>query len=94
MKQEQPAAFLAVLAKTLKQEGGYVNDPYDSGGETYRGISRRAWPSWKGWPLIDQAKTDGLKSPKAIDRHFEDDAEMFELVADFYFANFWQAYDE
>ncbi|WP_457642654.1 glycoside hydrolase family 108 protein [Persephonella sp.] len=33
-------AFRLVLAK----EGGYVNDPYDSGGETKYGISKKAYP--------------------------------------------------
>lgn len=28
----------------LKQEGGYVNDPQDSGGETKFGISKKAFP--------------------------------------------------
>lgn len=41
-----------ILPITLKHEGGYVNDPADRGGETYRGISRRANPNWEGWNLL------------------------------------------
>jgi lysozyme family protein len=34
----------AVIAHTLLLEGGYVNDPRDSGGETKFGISKRSYP--------------------------------------------------
>ncbi len=37
----------------LRNEGGYVNDPSDAGGETYAGISRRAHPDWPGWEIVD-----------------------------------------
>lgn len=30
---------------TLEQEGGYVNDPHDKGGETKYGISKAAYPN-------------------------------------------------
>lgn len=41
----------------LKQfEGGYVNDPDDSGGETYRGIARKHNPNWDGWEIVDDWK--------------------------------------
>ena len=42
---------------TLINEGGYVNDPDDLGGETYKGISRKFNPHWAGWVLIDDYKT-------------------------------------
>lgn len=32
------------ISTTLQFEGGYVNDPNDSGGETNMGISKRAYP--------------------------------------------------
>jgi lysozyme family protein len=37
-------------------EGGYANSTKDSGGETFRGISRKTNPSWPGWPTVDKAK--------------------------------------
>ena len=41
----------------LKHEGGYVNDPKDSGGETKYGISKRAYPNVDIKNLtLDQAK--------------------------------------
>jgi Glycosyl hydrolase 108 len=33
-----------IISKTIHLEGGYVNDPNDSGGETNHGISKRAFP--------------------------------------------------
>ena len=38
------ANFNEIIEKILKSEGGYINDPDDSGGETKYGISKRAYP--------------------------------------------------
>lgn len=38
------APFEKALAFVLRHEGGYSNDPRDSGGETKFGISKRAYP--------------------------------------------------
>jgi lysozyme family protein len=48
--------FARIYQIVMKYEGGYVNHPNDPGGETYKGISRRAHPNWEGWKLIDQKK--------------------------------------
>lgn len=48
------AIFKLALDKTLAFEGGYVDNPIDSGGQTYYGISRKNFPNWQGWKLIDQ----------------------------------------
>lgn len=37
--------FEIAVQKTLKHEGGYVNDPKDPGGETRYGISKRSYPN-------------------------------------------------
>jgi len=37
-------------------EGGHAHHPYDYGGQTYAGISRKAWPYWPGWKYIDEGK--------------------------------------
>lgn len=48
--------FDKAFNETMGHEGGYVNDPDDAGGETYRGISRKYHPGWKGWLEIDKIK--------------------------------------
>ena len=85
--------FNQALTHMLEFEGGYANDPADSGGETFRGVSRRNWPKWPGWALIDQAKAEGRRTSAAINAHFEGDAEMERLVADFYRQNFWKPFE-
>lgn len=51
--------FERAIALILKQEGGYVNDPKDPGGETIYGITRRDHPdAWaSGRPTVEQAKS-------------------------------------
>ena len=85
--------FEKALKHMLEFEGGYANDPTDSGGETFRGISRRNWPKWPGWPLIDRAKAEGCRTARAINARFAGDAEMGALVADFYRVNFWRPFE-
>jgi len=49
--------FDRCITFVLKQEGGYVNDPRDAGGETNFGISKRAYPGLDIKALtVEQAK--------------------------------------
>ena len=72
---------------TRKHEGGYVNDPADMGGETYKGVSRRYHPSWPGWDLIDAWK-DTSNFPQNLNEipELQVDVEMF------YRATFWDLF--
>jgi len=66
-------------------EGGYSNNSRDPGGETYGGISRRMWPNWAGWSVIDQKKLiHGGHIPWSMKF-----ADLDNLVSDFYTDNFW-----
>ena len=71
------ADFNEAFDKTMGHEGGYVNDPDDAGGETYRGIARRYHPQWEGWDLIDDTKPD------------IDDAALDPYVRKFYEERYW-----
>lgn len=85
-----PEAFEKAYLEMLPQEGGYVHDPADSGGETYKGVSRNNFPKWPGWPLIDQAKREGHRTAKAINAYFKNHAAMLDMVKRFYFEQFWE----
>ena len=41
------------MARVLKHEGGYVNDPLDSGGRTNLGVTQRVWEEWVGHPVSE-----------------------------------------
>jgi len=50
------ASFEKAFVKTIKYEGGYVNNPNDKGGETYMGVSRKYHPNLHMWEIIDDLK--------------------------------------
>lgn len=81
------ADFNAALSITLKNEGGYVNDSTDAGGETYKGIARTYHPEWSGWAVIDAAKSDS-DFPGALDSN--DDLQT--AVAQFYRQQYWNRF--
>lgn len=78
------AEFKISLQKTLAHEGEYVNDPDDSGKETYRGISRANHGDWKGWFVIDQYK---IKSNFPFS--LANNADLEKQVELFYLYEFW-----
>lgn len=72
-----------IISKTLETEGYYVNDPKDSGGETYCGIARNSNPNWKGWKIVDAHKP--LKWNQKIQ-----DSELERLVIEIYDSKYYQ----
>jgi lysozyme family protein len=78
------ASFQPAVQNTELWEGGYSNNPSDSGGETYRGISRANWPEWNGWVLVDQAKGQS-GFPSSLDSN----SGLQSLVVSFYQQNYW-----
>lgn len=81
------------LKRTLGDEGGYSNHPADRGGETYRGISRKAWPDWEGWHWVDTVKSGVVgASDKVMTQRLATEKGLDQLVEDFYRANFWPAW--
>lgn len=81
--------FKIAYNKTLKNEGGYANNPKDRGGETYKGIARKFHPNWKGWEYIDCYKNLHPNfTAKDINKHCSVHY-IEELVMKFYKENFW-----
>jgi lysozyme family protein len=82
------ADFLKAYTLTAKNEGGYAKDPDDTGGETYKGISRNNWKTWPGWKYIDQIKQRG-KGATFINQEAAKISNLQVLVQEFYKQNFW-----
>jgi lysozyme family protein len=71
-------------------EGGYVNDPKDSGGETYKGIARKFHGDWPCWAAIDAAGEMHGKGTRAFVGALEIDSHVQNMVIAFYRAKFWK----
>lgn len=79
--------FEEALSLVLNHEGYYANVAGDTGGETYRGISRRYHPDWAGWRIVDYQKN--LNNGKLPHNYHVKDMALDSMVADFYKKNFW-----
>lgn len=93
------ADFAHYFPLLLTNEGGYVFDPHDPGGETWRGIARAFNPHWAGWPAVDAYKTkpDWPADCRVAPRNqlatsiLEKDAALAGLVREFFQAQYWDS---
>jgi lysozyme family protein len=79
-------------------EGGYADDPADSGGETIFGVSRANFPNWPQWPRVDEFKKGlGKLSRKeradAITDRFKLDPEMRTAVKALFYEHFYKPFE-
>ncbi len=84
------AKFIDAYKKVLNNEGIYSNDPDDAGGETYKGISRRANPNWDGWISIDAIKKSHPTTFKGI---LKKTPELEKKVQDLYKDKYWDCFE-
>src|SRR5689334_13497959 len=70
------AEFESAIAHVLKNEGGYVNDSKDAGGETNFGISKRAFPD------VDIRALTPREAEKIYRRKYWDAYPQLERLAD------------
>lgn len=83
------ADFYKAYKKLEVAEGGYVNDPDDAGGETYKGVSRKANPYWIGWTMIDDIKKHHPTTFKSI---IKATPQVEKAVQDLYKGNYWDCF--
>src|SRR5579872_5238571 len=80
------ADFEVSYKLTLQIEQGYANDPADTGGETYAGISRKNNPNWIGWKTIDQYKAAHSGD---LDAALKANSYLQQSIKQFYLTNYW-----
>ncbi len=78
------ANFTQSFQLMIAHEGGYVNDPDDPGGETYKGVARKIFSKWDGWTKIDI-----LKRQTGFPGNLDKDAELQQDIENFYRVTFW-----
>ncbi len=84
------ASYKHAIEKVIINEGGYENDPDDSGGETYLGISRNNFPKWKGWLFIDrEVKRYPNSSNKMMTYRLSRYKAIKKYAIEFYKDEFW-----
>lgn len=84
------ADFKTAYKKIEAAEGSYCFDPDDAGGETYKGISRRANPNWDGWISIDDIKKFHPTTFKDI---LKKTPELEKKVQDLYKDKYWDCFE-
>lgn len=82
------ANFKEAFEKVVFNEGGYVNDPDDAGGETYMGISRKAHPNAIIWKHIDKI-TAKYKTAKTITKYLKQNKELTREIEAIYKSDYW-----
>lgn len=85
------ASFLESYKITMGHEGLYSNLKLDRGGETFMGISRRFFPSWPGWVIIDKIRAS-CETAEGFNTSLIVNEELKTLVPAFYKANFWDRF--
>lgn len=86
------ASFKEAFEKVVFNEGGYVNDPDDRGGETYMGISRKAHPNSIIWKHVDKI-TAKYKTPKTITKYLKQDKELTKEIECLYKSDYWMKFN-
>lgn len=86
------ANFKEAFEKVVFNEGGYVNDPDDAGGETYMGISRKAHPNAIIWKHIDKI-TAKYKTAKTITKYLKQNTELTNEIEAIYKSDYWSRFN-
>ena len=82
------ASFEKAFNILEKWEGGYSNHFLDTGGETYKGITRKNYPNMSFWSIIDELKKE-RRSKNDIDIILLDNVDIQNEIKNFYKKYYW-----
>ena len=86
------ADFNKAFERVIFNEGGYVNDPDDAGGETYMGISRNSHPNSLIWAIIDKV-TAKYNKITDINKELKKNNELTDLIKSIYKSDYWNPFN-
>jgi lysozyme family protein len=81
------AEFKIAYDITMCHEGGYANNPKDTGGETWKGVARNKNPKWKGWSIVDK-----LRQQPNFPSNLSASIELQAAVLEIYKIQYWDVY--
>lgn len=84
------ANFDKEFEKLILAEGVYGNDPDDSGGETFLGISRVHNPKWIGWKTIDDIKK--IHGTKNLTKVLKTNESLINSAKVYYKMRYWDIF--
>lgn len=88
LERQSIETFKKALAFVLDAEGGYVNDPVDRGGATFKGVSTRAYDEYLA-KLPEDARKGMPKDVKELSE-LADKNRRDQIVEDFYLVGYWK----
>lgn len=83
------ADFDKAFVKVVANEGGYVNNPNDKGGETYMGVCRKNYSKNYMWTIIDEIKKKVGTVAKKITEAAKGNKDLVLQVKSIYKMNYW-----
>ena len=86
------ANFTEAIEIIILNEGGYVNNPNDKGGETYMGISRNTHPNAIIWKHVDKI-TVKYKTAKTITKYLKQNKELTHEIEAIYKSDYWSRFN-
>lgn len=81
--------FDSAFEKLIKNEGGYVNDPDDAGGETYLGISRKNHSKHMMWEVFIDPVVKKYKKTSTINKELGANKDLTNCIKDIYKEEYW-----
>lgn len=82
------ADFEKAFNKIIANEGGYVNDKDDKGGETFMGITRKNHPKAAIWNIIDEY-IDAYGTYYGLVSYIKNNNKAMDSIKDIYRKQYW-----
>lgn len=83
-------SFCDSFYKVLQDDRVYVADDGMDHVEIFMNISRKTWPNWPGWVILDRYKNDFVNDHEKMIDELTADESMLDLLTEFFLKNVWK----